>query len=94
MGGACTGTWVAAFGDMGHARSGTWVAPGSSENHQGFERLAIAARIGPPRVRAMLGALGERLGGHAAAVERLRGSLNPLSRYEFGIYAHLPNASA
>jgi hypothetical protein len=59
-----------------------------------FERLASAARTEPPRVRAMLGALGERLSGHAAAVERLRASLNPLSRFDFGIYAHLPNAAA
>jgi hypothetical protein len=59
-----------------------------------FERLAVAARTEPPRVRAMLGALGERLGDHAAAVERLRSSLNPLSRFDFGIYSDLPNASA
>ena len=39
----------------------------------------------PTRVRAMLGALGEQLGKTAPALQRLRISLNPFSRFDFGI---------
>ncbi len=56
-----------------------------------YGRLARYALAEPPRVRALLGALGEDLlaepvggGVDRAAVERLRGSLNAFSRY------HLP----
>jgi hypothetical protein len=38
----------------------------------------------PPRVRAMLGALGEELSISSRLLDELRGSLNPLSRYDFG----------
>lgn len=57
-----------------------------------FERLAQAALSEPPRVRAMLGALGEQAGGPHDALAQLRGSLNPISRFDFGILAALPNA--
>ncbi len=46
--------------------------------------LAKAAEEEPPRVRAMLGAIGEELGMPARARDRLRESLNPLSRFDFG----------
>ncbi len=46
----------------------------------------------PPRVRAMLGALGELLGVSQKAIQRLRLSLNTLSRFDFGLLAALPNA--
>jgi len=49
-----------------------------------FERLAKAAADEPPRVRAMLGAAGEELGMNERVLRRLRASLNPLSRYDFG----------
>lgn len=49
-----------------------------------FKRLARAAAEEPPRVRAMLGAFGEELGAPDAALDRLRVSLNPLSRFDFG----------
>lgn len=57
-----------------------------------FRRLAKAALSEPPRVRAMLGALGEQAGAPAAALEDLRQSLNPISRFDFGVLAALPNA--
>src|SRR5262249_54904981 len=46
-----------------------------------YDRLLKVAAPEPPRVRAMMGALGEALGGkaRARAFERLRASLNPLS---------------
>ena len=48
----------------------------------------------PPRVRAMLGALGEKLGRPARELQHLRKSLNPLSRFDFGMFTRLPNAKA
>ena len=57
-----------------------------------YERLLKVADTEPPRVRAMLGALGERLGKDSKKIRRLRDSLNPLSRYDFGLLAGLPNA--
>ena len=59
-----------------------------------FERLAGIADSEPPRVRAMLGALGEQLGGNAKTLQSLRQSLNPLSRFDFGLLVTLPNARA
>jgi hypothetical protein len=57
-----------------------------------YERLCKVAATEPPRVRAMLGALGERLGKDRKKIRRLRSSLHPLSRYDFGLLAGLPNA--
>ena len=59
-----------------------------------FERLRQAAASEPPRVRAMLGALGEQLGGNPKTLASLRSSLNPLSRFDFGVLNALPNARA
>jgi hypothetical protein len=57
-----------------------------------FERLLKLAGSEPPRVRAMMGAMGEQLGKNKAALRRLRGSLNPFSRFDFGLLAGLPYA--
>ncbi|MBI4602580.1 MAG: type IV toxin-antitoxin system AbiEi family antitoxin domain-containing protein [Planctomycetes bacterium] len=59
-----------------------------------FWRILGVADTEPPRVRAMLGALGERLGRPAAELRRLRDSLNPLSRFDFGMFTGLANARA
>lgn len=59
-----------------------------------FRRLASAAAAEPPRVRAMLGALGEELGMPPPVLARLRRSLNPLSRFDFGLLRGLNWASA
>ncbi len=59
-----------------------------------YLRLCSIAKLEPPRVRAMLGALGERLGKHSRAVSKLRETLHPLSRFDFGVFAALPNAKA
>ncbi len=59
-----------------------------------YERLAKVADSEPPRVRAMLGALGERLGKRRKTLDHLRASLNSLSRFDFGILAGLPNAAS
>jgi Family of unknown function (DUF6088) len=57
-----------------------------------FRRLAEAALSEPPRVRAMLGALGERAGAPASALDSLRASLNPISKFDFGLLRGLPSA--
>lgn len=57
-----------------------------------LSRLLKIADSEPPRVRAMLGALAERLGKNEKALHRLRTSLNPLSRFDFGMLTGLPNA--
>lgn len=53
-------------------------------DERSFARLATAALTEPPRVRAMLGALGEELQMPPRLLERLRASLNPLTRFDFG----------
>jgi hypothetical protein len=57
-----------------------------------FDRLLKVADSEPPRVRAMLGALGEELGKTSTDLQRLRASLNPFSRFDFGLLAGLPHA--
>ena len=59
-----------------------------------YGRLLKVARTEPPRMRAMLGALGEQLKRDRRESRRLRASLNPLSRFNFGLLASLPNATA
>jgi hypothetical protein len=55
--------------------------------------LLEAARHEPPRVRAMLGALGEELRLSKSKLERLRKTLNPLSRFDFGPLRGLKSAT-
>ena len=43
-------------------------------------------------MRAMLGAIGEQLGKRPKNLQRLRASLNPLSRFDFGVLAALDHA--
>ncbi|HEV7494757.1 DUF6088 family protein [Baekduia sp.] len=64
------------------------------EDRRRFSRLAAAAAEEPPRVRAMLGALGELTDADPRDIGKLRNSLNPLSRFDFGVLGHLPNARA
>lgn len=57
-----------------------------------FERLITVAATEPPRVRALLGAIGEEIGKKPSALKDLRASLNPLSRFDFGMFGTLPSA--
>jgi hypothetical protein len=57
-----------------------------------FGRLLKIADSEPPRVRAMLGAFGERLRANPRALRQLRASLNPFSRFDFGLLVSLPTA--
>jgi hypothetical protein len=54
-----------------------------------FKRLLKVAPSEPPRVRAMLGAIGQQLGMSAGPLTELRKSLNPLTRFDFGRLAAL-----
>jgi hypothetical protein len=62
--------------------------------HGCYQRLMLTAKTEPPRVRALLGALGEKLGKDARTLNKLRASLNSLSRFDFGLYSALSNARA
>jgi hypothetical protein len=57
-----------------------------------FERLVRVAPQEPPRVRAILGAIGEQIGKKRVVLDRLHASLNPLSRFDFGLLAGLTSA--
>jgi hypothetical protein len=57
-----------------------------------YARLLAVTDTEPPRVRALLGAFGALLRRPNAELKRLRESLNPFSRFDFGIFTSLPNA--
>lgn len=61
-------------------------------NSSDLDRLLSAALHEPPRARAMLGALAEYAEIDSRGLLRLRKSLNPVSRYDFGPLAVLPTA--
>jgi len=54
-----------------------------------FERLAEVAGAEPPRVRAMIGAIGQEIRKGPKKLAPLRKSLNPSSRFDFGILQNL-----
>jgi len=57
-----------------------------------FQRLVAASASEPPRVRAMLGALGQGLQVDLSFLDTLKASLNPLSRFDFGVLSSLRHA--
>jgi len=57
-----------------------------------FERLCKVAQSEPPRVRAILGAIGQELGQPASGLAKLQAGLNPLSRFDFGSLAVLEHS--
>lgn len=58
-----------------------------------YKRLVAVADSEPPRVRAMLGSVGEEIGAPDEQLRKLRAGLNPLSRFDFGKLRALPSAS-
>jgi Family of unknown function (DUF6088) len=61
-------------------------------NDEARRRILRAAAGEPPRVRAMVGALAEEAGAEEAELRRLRKSLNPTTRFDFGPLAMVPTA--
>lgn len=59
-----------------------------------YNRLAVAAIAEPPRVRAIIGAIGELTHSPKPMIEQLRQSLNPTSRFDFGRLKVLPHAKS
>jgi hypothetical protein len=57
-----------------------------------FERLLRILPSEPPRVRAIVGAIGDTLGKPRAVLDHLRATLNPLSRFDFGVFSALRHA--
>ena len=57
-----------------------------------FERLLKVALSEPPRVRALLGAIGQELGQPQTRLLGLKKNLNSLSRFDFGLLAVLRHA--
>ena len=83
--------------DLGHLSD---VSPAATKTrllgvlHDGDarSRLLRAAIHEPPRVRAMVGVLAESAGAREDEVRRLRRTLNPTSKFDFGPLSTLPNA--
>ncbi len=59
-----------------------------------FANLLRVSSSEPPRVRALLGALGEAARGDSVELARLRASLHPLSRFDFGVFGTVSTAAA
>ena len=58
-----------------------------------FEKLLSVSESEPPRVRAMLGAIGQQLGKPEKSLRRLKATLNPLSKFDFGVFQRLMYAA-
>lgn len=57
-----------------------------------LKRLARLAEHEPPRVRALVGAIGSRVGAHPSIVAKLKKSLNPLTSFRLGVSGVLSTA--
>lgn len=57
-----------------------------------FSRLARRSLSEPPRVRALLGAIGTDIGADRRAITTLRKSLNPITTFRLGVSEALPTA--
>jgi hypothetical protein len=62
------------------------------QEDQRFDRLTEAIKTEPPRVRAMMGAIGQEIGIDQQDLDLLRQTLNPVSRFDFGIFKCLQYA--
>jgi len=61
-------------------------------NRISFERVAHFARREPPRVRAVLGAIGSSIVADRNILEELKGSLNPMTHFSLGLSDKLATA--
>lgn len=62
------------------------------DDREARSRVLRAAMTEPPRVRAMVGALAEAAGAGDAELRRLRRTVNPTTRFQFGSLSMLPAA--
>lgn len=63
--------------------------PGKLTSTRSLKRLITAAKAGPPRTRAVLGAMLEQLGQPTEVWKSIKASLNPHSKFDFGPFASL-----
>lgn len=76
------------------------LSPEATKNHllklikesDRFDRLLAIAHAEPPRVRAMLGAIGQEIKKSQQVLKDFRDSLNPLSKFDFGVLNNLKYA--
>ena len=61
-------------------------------NRISFERVARFARREPPRVRAVLGAIGRSIAADPNVLKVLKGSLNPMTHFSLGLSDKLETA--
>jgi uncharacterized protein DUF6088 len=64
-----------------------------SSGRLSFSRLARLASHESPRVRALVGAIGDRVGKSSAVTSSLKKSLNPLTTFKLNLGKSLPNAA-
>jgi len=57
-----------------------------------YSHLVKISDTEPPRIRALLGALGEQLKVSPSLTQALHASINPFSRFDFGVFFLLPKA--
>lgn len=62
------------------------------EKRFSIKRLARHSRHEPPRVRAILGAIGSEIGTDSKTLATLKKSLNPMTTFHLGLSATLPSA--
>lgn len=70
------------------------IADLSKTDRVNFEKLVKLSKNEPPRVRALLGTIGDMLGKDGKVLRPLKESLNPITTYKMGIFASIPEAEA
>ena len=78
--------------DSSPAEAATKVKDLFASKRFSFNRLARRSLNEPPRVRALLGAIGTEVGGDRKTLAALRKSLNPITTYRVGVSEALPSA--
>ena len=66
--------------------------PGKQTTTRSLKRLIAGAKAGPPRSRAVIGAMLEQLDLPADVWKSIKASLNPHTKFEFGPFSSLSKA--
>jgi hypothetical protein len=64
------------------------------EGRVSYERVARAARMEPPRVRALVGLLGTMIRADRIVLDKLRASLNKTTKFKYRLMHIFPEARA